>query len=588
MPRKIREQNTGFTSDTTSLKIPRGTTAERPASGTSGALRFNTTIGALEQWTGVAWDSIYPTPQIFTVTSSTGGLNEDDNSTVTITGASLSSVDTVVYKNHSNGSTIATAGSVTIVSDTEINFPYDHTAGFTAGQQISISVESSLSGKSAIAAAVFTISADPVWQTSSGLLTTVTDGNRTGFSTTVLATAPDSVAVQYELSQGSLPAGASLSIGGTISGNLTVVGSSTTSSFHIMAVAQTVDSSVRRTERQFSITVSPPTITFTPSSGTLGTLANFNRSATGLTSVSASVTSGSVTSYAITTGSAPTGLTFNSNGTWSGTANAETSNTTYNFTVTATATGDYGTITSATTYSITVQRPAATTFTSSGTFTVPVGLTSVDVLVIAGGGSGGAAGGGIQHEKGGGGGAGGFIYRPAFPISPGTPISVTIGDGGSPQSHSPWGLGSPGANSSFSNLTAIGGGGGQQTGGSGGGARGNGGGGGGGNQPGQGGDSGTYGFGNPGGSNSGHQSGGGGGAGASGSTPNPGTGRSSTITGSPVFYSGGGGGYGGSGGQGGGGNYNGQAGGSNTGGGGSGGHETPSGPGGKGVVIVAY
>jgi hypothetical protein len=94
-------------------------------------------------------------------------------------------------------------------------------------------------------------------------------------------------------------------------------------------------------------------------------------------------------------------------------------------------------------------------FTSSGTFTVPVGLTSVDVLVIAGGGSGGAAGGGIQHEKGGGGGAGGFIYRPAFPISPGTPISVTIGDGGSPQSHSPWGLGSPGSNSSFSNLQCL-------------------------------------------------------------------------------------------------------------------------------------
>jgi hypothetical protein len=588
MPRKIREQNTGFSSDNTSLEIPRGTTAERPASGDSGSLRFNTTLGALEQWTGNAWDPIYPTPQIYTVTSSTGGLNEDDNSTVTITGASLSSVDTVVYKNHLNGNTIATAGSVTIVSDTEINFPYDHTAGFSAGQQISIQVSSTVSGKSAIAAAVFTISADPVWQTSSGSLGTVSDGSRSGYSVSVLATAPDSVAIQYELSQGSLPAGASLSINGTISGNLTSVGSSTTSSFHIMAVAQTIDSTVRRTERQFSITVSPPTITFSPSSGSLGTLANFNRSAAGLTAVSASVTSGSISSVAITSGAAPTGLTLNSNGTWSGTANAETSDTTYNFTVTATATGDYGTVTSTASFSITVQRPAATTFTSSGTFTVPVGLTSVDVLVIAGGGSGGAAGGGIQHEKGGGGGAGGFIYRPAFPISPGTPISVTVGDGGGPQSHSPWGTGSNGSNSSFSNLTAIGGGGGQSTGGSGGGARGNGGGGGGGNQPGQPGDSGTYGFGNPGGPSSGHQSGGGGGAGGGGSTPNAGAGRSSTITGSTVFYSGGGGGYGGSGGQGGGGSYNGQSGTGNTGGGGSGGHETPSGAGGKGVVIVAY
>ena len=431
-----------------------------------------------------------------------------------------------------------------------------------------------------------------MWQTSSGSLGTVTDGSRTGYSVSVLATAPDSVAIQYELSQGSLPAGASLSINGTISGNLTVVGSSTTSSFHIMAVAQTVDSSVRRTERQFSITVSPPTITFSPSSGSLGTLANFNRSSSGLTPVSATVTSGSVTSYAITTGAAPTGITLNSNGTWTGTANAETTDTTYNFTVTATATGVYGTLTSPASFSITVQRPAATTFTSSGTFTVPVGLTSVDVLVIAGGGSGGAAGGNIQYEKGGGGGAGGFIYRPAFPISPGTPISVTIGDGAGPQSHSPWGVGSPGANSSFSNLTAIGGGGASQSGGSGGGARGQTGAGqGSGTQPAQGGDSGTYGFGNPGGPANGHQSGGGGGAGGTGQAGGNGAGgigRSSNITGSPVFYAGGGGGYGGSGGQGGGGNYNGQSGGSNTGGGGAGGHDTPSGVGGKGVVIVAY
>jgi hypothetical protein len=589
MPRQIREKNTGFTNDTTGLEIPKGTTAERPASGNAGSLRFNTTIGALEQWTGNAWDPIYPTPQIFTVTSSTVGLNEDDNSTITIIGSSLNSIDTVVYKNHSNGSTIATAGSVTIVSDTEINFPYV-ASSFTAGQQISIEISSTASGKSAIAAAVFTISADPVWQTSSGSLGTVGDGSRTGYSVNVLATTPDSVAVQYELSQGSLPAGASLSTNGTISGNLTVVTSSTTSSFHIMAVAQTVDSSVRRTERQFSITVSPPVITFTPASGSLGTLPNFNRNSNQLTALSAAVTSGSITNYAITTGSLPAGLSINSStGAITGTADAVGSNTTTSFTVTATATGDYGTITNTASLSITVQAPAVTTFTSSGTFTVPVGLTSVDVLVVAGGGSGGAAGGGIQWEKGGGGGAGGFIYRPAYPISPGTPISVTVGDGASPASHSPHSYGNNGNNSVFSGLTAVGGGGGGgNSGGSGGGQRGYSGGVGPGTQPGQPGDSGTYGFGFNGSPNSGQQSGGGGGAGAAGSVPNGGVGRSNSITGSPVFYAGGGAGYVGSGGQGGGGSYNGQSASSNTGGGGGCGHETPSGAGGKGVVIVAY
>lgn len=356
----------------------------------------------------------------------------------------------------------------------------------------------------------------------------------------------------------------------------------------------------------------------------------------------------SIIQYEISTGSLPTGITLNaSTGVISGSITPETSETTYNFTIRA---FDTGSNTSTRSFSITLQGPQIETFTSSGTFSVPVGATSVDVLVVAGGGASG----------GGGGGAGGLIFRPGFPVTPGGTVSVTVGEGG---------LRGPGSNDDFTNrrgqdsvfgtLTAKGGGAGGDnytqvaapaspgftavtnigfmSGGSGGG---------GGyrafnftsagtqgasaTQPTQPGDSGTYGFGNGGGTGGpagwGGEPGvevtmgGGGGAGAvgTGSSPGPrggggGIGKSYTIADgtTPVYYAGGGGGAsfgagqgGGFGGQGGGGNAGkgdpgpvlGQTGQANKGGGG-GGFSTntpiPALPatsviGGKGIVIVKY
>ena len=60
------------------------------------------------------------------------------------------------------------------------------------------------------------------------------------------------------------------------------------------------------------------------------------------------------------------------------------------------------------------------TFTSSGTLTIPIGVTA-DVLVVGGGGGGGSFAGG--------GGAGGLIYSSGFAASGGD-TSVTVGAGG--------------------------------------------------------------------------------------------------------------------------------------------------------------
>jgi hypothetical protein len=204
-------------------------------------------------------------------------------------------------------------------------------------------------------------------------------------------------------------------------------------------------------------------------------------------------------------------------------------------------------------------------------------------LIVAGGGGGGP-------DIGGGGGAGGYLTGTSS-LTVGTTYSFTVGAGSAQNTQ--------GSNSTGLSLTAIGGGHGSGgNGGSGGGCRGNG----------------AFGLGTAGQGNNGNKStqsqdagaGGGGGAGAVGglgnnsASGNGGVGLSNSITGSAVFYAGGGGGGGystfgvaaGSGGNGGGANglQSGQpsAATANTGGGGGGGGVgSTGGTGGSGVVILS-
>ena len=341
------------------------------------------------------------------------------------------------------------------------------------------------------------------------------------------------------------------------------------------------------------------TPSWTTSAGSLGSFSEQSTIST-ITLAATDPESGSIT-FSVTTGSLPGGLSLNSsNGQITGTLNTNiTGTTTTNFTVTASD----GTNSVGRAFSITEVPSGTESFTSSGTFSVPTGITSVDVLLVAGGGGGGTS-------AGGGGGAGGLIYKPGFTVTPGGSIPVTVGDGGANA-----GPGTSGQDSVFSTLTAKGGGGGGgprnqagQPGGSGGGAGCGGPTGGSATQPTQSGDSGNFGFGNPGG-NAGNPpnwgAGGGGGAGNAGNSGGPhnagngGNGKAYSISGTSVTYGGGGGavtdhnmGPGGSGGSGGGGNRN-SAGTANRGGGGGSGNGQDGnmgggGSGGKGIVIVDY
>lgn len=265
------------------------------------------------------------------------------------------------------------------------------------------------------------------------------------------------------------------------------------------------------------------------------------------------------------------------------------------------------------------QRPASPTIgmsrwnSESGVYEIWNGLTwqiiasgtyTIDYLVVAGGGGGGAAQ--NTYAGNGGGGAGGLLTTlgsSKVSLTPGTVYSIAVGSGGA--------SGAKGANSSvtgsgFTSVIAIGGGYGGATGGSGG-------------SGGAASGSGTVGQGNAGGAggtssddgNTQSYSGGGGaggvgnnasGGGASAAYPGAGgIGLTNTITGSSVYYAGGGGGGsrgtpGASGGNGGGGagggsETSGTAGTSNRGGGGGGSGAGSGGQlggaGGSGVVILS-
>ena len=93
------------------------------------------------------------------------------------------------------------------------------------------------------------------------------------------------------------------------------------------------------------------------------------------------------------------------------------------------------------------------TFTSSGKFTVPIGVTEITVECW---GAGGAGGGSTSNNSGGSGGGGGGYCINVFSVTPGQQINYTIGAGGTGST----GNGTDGGETSMLTLTATGGGGG--------------------------------------------------------------------------------------------------------------------------------
>ena len=499
---------------TEGTKVASGTTAQRGS--TAGQIRFNSTTGLAEYYTGTSFKSIDAPPTVSSVDVTEVDSQAGGNQTIVITGNNFQSGANVVFVGSAGVNFNAT--SVTFNSITQLTVVSPKSSFLNAQEPYGVKVE-----------------------------------NPSGLSATLAS--------------------------------------------------------------QINVDTAP---TFSVASGSLGTLANSDRASSNLTSVTATDADGDTITFSKISGTLPTGITFNSDGTFSGTANAETSNTTYTFTIRATANSK----TSDRQYTITVEAPVATggtensythngvnyishTFLSSGTFTLN-NTTALDFMIVAGGGAGGIDGEGDA----GGGGAGGVIVLTNQSTSANS-YSITVGNGGTANTTSS--SSTDGQDSSAFSNTAIGGGTGgtADSGGQFAGRNGGSGGGGGGESnttaggalsSGTQGNAGGTGDNTPGSSRAG---GGGGGAGASGGNASPGNGGEGGIgiqnnfrTGSNIYYAGGGGGgsktNGRNGGSGGGGKgsdstaANQTSGTANTGGGGGGGTNGTNSNGGSGIVVIRY
>ena len=593
-----------------SMVIPSGTNAERPASPVVGAIRLNTDQGTLEFWTGSAWGAIatFPQPPRNLVATDVGTSRAFNNGSMTVAfDAPIGNGGSTVtsYKITSNPGSFVQTVNVPSTSATFTGLSSNTNYTFTGTSINSIGEGGASSASSAVLST--TIPEVPTI----GAATDQGSGRAFNNGSASIAFTPGGTGGKSNTYAVTSSPG-SYTASGT--SPITVNGLQSNTSYTFTVIATNANGSSAASSATSSITA-----TTVPQAPTIGT-----PTANGLNGqISVPFTAGA------TGGSAITGYTVTSSpGGFTGTGSSSpivitglTNGTSYTFTVTATNANGTSTSSNASSSAApfqgaTVSGGALTTdatynyrtFTANGTLGISGGSINYDVLLLAGGGGGG-------YGYGGGGGAGGLVYS-SQSLSPGS-YSISIGGGGTGantlSNSTTWN----GTNSSMTGITtAIGGGGGGSNsenffqskgadGGSGGGRNGN--------YAGSGSGSGTSGQGFAGGDRNGASSGGAGGGGASAVGGNAGQasppyggagGAGSTIFG--TAYAGGGGGSGqvsgpagGTGGGGAGGITNSPytvpvSGTTNRGGGGGGGGLTSGGAsangasGGSGICVVRY
>jgi hypothetical protein len=228
------------------VRVPHGTTAQRPSNPVGGYLRFNTSVGTLEQYNTNtnAWAAI-DSPPIISSLAYAGSKTAADpagGDTITISGT-----------NFQTGLQVSVSGtnasSVTFISSSSVSFV---TPAKTVGDYDVV-----LTNPNGLAATLtngISYNGNPAWTTSAGSLGELAPS--TPMSTiTVVAAEPDGGTIAYSVTTGSLPAGLSLgSANGQITGTPSSVSSTTTTNFSLTAT----DNENQTTPRAFSLTVLRP------------------------------------------------------------------------------------------------------------------------------------------------------------------------------------------------------------------------------------------------------------------------------------------------------------------------------------------
>ena len=248
--RIIANLGTGFVNisdtGTEGTKVASGTTAQRGS--TTGQIRFNTTLGLAEYYTGTEFKAIDIAPTVSSLDVTEVDSQAGGNQTIVITGSGFGSGATVTFVG--NAGTNFNASTVTVNSATQITAVAPKASFLNAQEPYGVKVES-ISGLSAILASQINVDTSPSWSTASGTLATIFD-SATGTHATVSATDPDGDTVAYSFQSGDIGGMNVNSSNGQISGDPTDVTAATTRTFILRATANS-----KNADRSFNIIVNP-------------------------------------------------------------------------------------------------------------------------------------------------------------------------------------------------------------------------------------------------------------------------------------------------------------------------------------------
>jgi hypothetical protein len=229
-------------SGTAGTKVASGTTGQRGS--TAGQIRFNTTTGLAEYYTGTEFKVIDAPPTVTVVSPLEVDSAAGGNVTFAITGTNFQAG--AVAKFIGNDGTEITASTTTITNSTTISAVIAKSSFVGAKEPYDVRIVNT-SGLSGTLDNQINVDVSPVWSTASGSLGSFNTG--ASVNTSATATDADGDTVVYSVLSGTLPTNLSLnSSTGAITGTISSY-SNSTSSFTLRATANS-----KTADRAFSIT----------------------------------------------------------------------------------------------------------------------------------------------------------------------------------------------------------------------------------------------------------------------------------------------------------------------------------------------
>jgi len=250
---KLDKNLLGFSDDTDFVKLPSGTTAQRPSPAVAGYIRFNTTTSKSEVFDGAYWLNVgLSIPVISSLAKSGGGseFSPSGGETAVLTGINFPASGAVIKIGGTSASSVTHTSSTSVSFTTPAKASGDYDVVITTGDGTSSTLTNGIS-----------YSGVPAWTTAAGNIGSFLRTSTPSVSITVAATSDS--AVTYAVTSGALPTGFALnSSTGVITGTVYNPGSVTTFNFTITAT----DAESQATARAFSfIFRDVQTVTYTSS-----------------------------------------------------------------------------------------------------------------------------------------------------------------------------------------------------------------------------------------------------------------------------------------------------------------------------------